>query len=313
MTVRSGTNDVFGRCGLAILGGLAALILVSCGPGGDDELDVLLAEANRYLVNGFVDEAEPLLDRVLAADEQNAEARLQKMFCAHRRGAVGADALLDALNEIDPRRLPPGFDDLVRARILLLGDDRDTALRDTALRDSARNCFERAAARGVERIRQAVLHEVDFMREWAATRLFSVAARFPIIEEKGRALSRLTFRPLETSWLTAFVCTPGRNARLVFPRAGRKQALRPGDDEPCAGGGARLVEFFRDSGTWIYLPDEKKSFLCALATAGRPDRDRARAILLETLRGGGGGPECVAALEEAFGAGRALFVLPEPF
>jgi len=296
-------NDAVRTFGLATLAGLTALFFASCRHGGDDERHALLAEANQYLLNGFVDEAEVLLDQVLAADEQNAEARLQKMFCAYRRDATGVGELSDALNEIDAGRLPAGFGDLARARILLLDDDRE----------AARNCFEKAAARGEERIRRAVLHEVDFLREWAATRLFSVAARFPIIEEKGRVLSRLTFRPFETSWLTAFVCTPGRNARLVFPRAGRKQPVRPGDDRPCPGGEALLVEFFRESGKWILLPDDEESFLCALATNSRPDRERARALLLDTLRAGGGGPECAAALESAFGAGRALFVAPEPF
>lgn len=296
-------SNAVGVIGLAALAGVTAFVLVSCRHGGDDKERSLLAEANQYLVNGFVDEAEARFDQVLAVDEKNDEARIQKLFCAHRRGEIAVETLLDALNKIDAQRLPPGFEELARARILQLGNDRD----------AARRCFERAAARGEERIRQAVLHEVDFLREWSATKLFSVAARFPIIEEKGRAISRLTFRPFETSWLTAFVCTPGRNARLVFPRAGRKQAVDPADDRPCAARGALLVEFFRDSGSWIFLPGGDESFLCALATVQKPDRERARAILLETLRAGGGGPECVAALDAAFGAGRALYVAPEPF
>lgn len=281
-----------------------AFVLLSCcdtGPGG--EIDRLLARANQYMVNGFVDEAEKLLDQVLDRDGQNAEARLQKMFCALERGAVNVEALADAVDATDAGELPPGYGDLARARLLLRGNDRK----------GARRYFERAAARGMARIRQAVLHEVDFLREWSATRIFSVAARFPIIEEKGRALSRLTFRPLEAARLTAFVCTPRGNARLVYPRACGKALIRPGDDESCPAGEARLVEFFRDSGEWIVLSGGDESFLCALATEGKPDREQVRSLLLGVLEGGGGGPECVAALEEKFGEGRALTVTPAPF
>ncbi len=303
MTAKSTIGEAVRAFGLAASVGSIVFLFACCDSAGDREEDALLARANQYLVNGFVDEAESLFDQVLARDEQNAEALLQKSFCAQKRGAIDVAALLKAVDGSDAEALPPGFGDLARARILVLENERDTA----------RQFFERAAAKGVERVRQAVLHEVDYLRQWSATKLFSVAARFPIIEEKGRALSRLTFRPLETARLTAFVCTPGGNARLVFPRAGRKTAVDPADDRPCPAGGALLVEFFRDSGEWIFLPSNDESFLCALATEGSPDRERARALLLEILRAGGGGPQCVAALEAEFGAGRALFVSPEPF
>jgi len=292
--------------------GLFALSIVLCGLGPAGYFAVakvwrdttvtrpverLLAEGSRLAADGFLDEAAARFDEALAIDQYNAEVQDRLLLCDFRRGRISRMTLDSELGAAGGESGPtPGFDDLVRAELAAL---------DGGL-DEARRLYVSALARCGPRLRFDVLHSVDHLRDWSATQTFCLAARFPFVEEDRMALTRVTFRPAVPAYLTLYLCAPACEPRLVFPRE------RPGDDVLRPAGSDLLVEFYRDAGEWIFLPAGSETFLCALATAERPDRGRAAGILEDALSSGGTAREAAAALEEAFGAGRALTLAPHP-
>jgi hypothetical protein len=256
----------------------------------------LLVEGSRLAADGFLDEAAARFSDALEFDQHSAESRIRLLLCDFRRGRMSRMSLDGELRTaLGESELPAGFPELVRAELAVLDGDLE----------GARRHFEKALARCGPRLRFDVVHRVDHLKEWASTERFCLSARFPSVEETRKALTRLTFRPAAPAWLTLFLCAPASEPRLVFPRD------LPGDDVLHPAGTELLVEFFRDSGEWIFLPGSPDAFLCALATPDRPDRGRVKAVIEEVLRSGGGGTEAAAALEEKFGRHRALFLAPE--
>jgi len=256
----------------------------------------LLADGSRLAADGFLDEAAVRFGEALAIDQHNAEVQDRILLCDFRRGRISRMTLDSELGAAHGESGPPaGFDDLIQAELAILDSDLD----------KARALFESALARCGPRLRFDVLHSVDHLKEWAATERFCLCARFPSVEEKRKALTRVTFRPADPAWLTLFLCAPSIEPRLVFPRG------RHGDDVLRPAGTDLLVEFFRDSGEWIFLP-AAEAFLCALALPDPPDRERVQAILEEVSSSGGGAREAAAALEKEFGAHCTLTLGPQP-
>lgn len=278
--------------------------------------EFLFFKGDRLLVDGFRGDAARCYEEILDSysstdpnapvddfsDPDNPEALIRLEFCEHARSAVAATALRTKVQQHFGDEAPRALRQLVEAELCVMEGDVE----------GAHDLFEAALANGDERLRYAVLHHVDHMREWAATREFCLSVRMPEVDNR-RVLRRFALRPYVPLHLSLFVCTPAGEPRLVYPRAGVDE------DVAVAAGECLVKEFFKDTGEWIFLPEDPGLFLCGVATRAEPDHDRIAKILFEAIGFATAGEapdktivdEVRGYLDTALGSHRFVLIVPQ--